>query len=250
MTTRIAAAAALAAVVAVTAGGCAESPKTSYTDAAGATVTVDWADYPAAAWIDSALVLGGPMVEQTTAAEEGLIREVREALDAEFGAEHGPFRWREVRAGSENAPADYDEWHPMSGNGYGGDSMLLTYNSPTWEAAATIPQRDWERVIEVVAGLAARHGLAQRMQEEQSEWSGWMRTETLLRGDAEWLSVSVLDTSLDDRARRDAEEHDWILSGIQLFYGITTIREAERAEFERRAAPFLGLQRPEATHSD
>lgn len=221
---------------------CAQSPETSYVNDAGESVTVNWRDYPAVAWIDADLVLEGPTVEEAAERSAELLAEVREALRAEFGAEE----WQTL--GEAEA---YDDWFPMGGNGYGGDSMLITNNSQTWESEVSIPRSDWERVVNAAAEIAARHGLEMRVEQElDSDWETWMRAENLLRGDAEWLSITVQDATLDAEALEQAVENGWLVSGISLSTGITTIREEDRVEFERRAAPFRDLVRPEPTHSD
>ncbi|MFT4232994.1 MAG: LppA family lipoprotein, partial [Leucobacter sp.] len=238
---------ALALGAALLLGGCTPSPTSSYTDGSGQRVTVDWADYPAAAWIDAQAVLDGPTVEQTEEASARLFAEVQDALEEEFGDEFGPFEWSSRDSDGDES----DDWLPMLGNGYGGESMLITYNSPTRESPAAIPETEWQRVIDTVAEVAARHGLDHRQEYDVDEGAvEWERSETMLRGDAEWLDVNVRDATLDDEASAEMRQSGWLVSGISLFYGISTIREQDRAEFAERAAPFGGLDIPDATHSD
>lgn len=241
--TRIAAAA-LALGLAGGLAACAASPETSYVDASGETVTVNWRDYPATSWIGAEAVLAAPSAEEVPERSERLLAELRAALDAEF-------RIPEWSACCLDAGAD--AWFRTGENEYGGDSMLRSYNSPSWSGEAEIPRGQWDRVVEIVAEVASEHGLDARRDDDggSPELKLWLREVSLSRGnDTEWLSVTVQDARRDPsgRALKDAEEHGWIVSGITMFYGITTISDEDRAEFERRAEPFAGLQRPPASH--
>lgn len=231
-TVRRAALGILALALAGSLAACAVPPRSSYVNEAGQTVTVSWADFPARAYVDTESVLAGPTVEEVADHSTRLLVEAREALEAEFGLTGWSVRGEEG-------------WFPEGGNDYGGTSMLHIFNSSTWEAPAEIPGEDWERVVDAVAEVAERYGLDTRRIEELDDRTGtWMRAEVLMRGDAEWLSVVVQDAALDPRALAEAEERGWQVAGVQLFYGISTIREADRAEFERRADPFRGLEFP------
>lgn len=226
---------------------CAASPTTSYTDESGETVTVNWRDYPATAWYGAEEALGMPMTGEVGSRSRELLQEARVALEQEFGPEFGLSAWEAL-----GDPADYEDWYPMGGNGYGGDSMLVTFNSQSWEAEATIPREQWSRMIDVVAEVAERYGIEERVLDEiDPEYEVWMRSETLFH-EGEWLSVSVQDARLDPTgaAAEDARQGGWAASGVSISYGITTIRDEDRAEFERRAAPFAGLDRPAETHPD
>lgn len=240
--TRIAAAAlALGLLSALSA--CAASPTTSYTDESGNTVTVNWRDYPAASWYGAEEVLEMPMAGEAEARSRELLREARDALDQEFGLGG----WEVY-----GDPLGYEDWYPMDGNGYGGHSMLATFNSQSWQAEATVSREQWSRMIDVVAEVAKRYGLDGRSLEElDPEHEGWTRSEVLFH-EGEWLNVGVQNAQLDPTgvAVEEAEQYGWFASGVSISYGITTIRDEDRAEFERRAAPFSGLDRPAETHPD
>lgn len=242
-TSRVAAALVLGLTVALTA--CASSPETSYTNEAGETITVDWRDYPASAWLGVEDVLSGPGSGEVPARSEQLLAAVRDALATEFGIT----RWE-----AEGDPEGADDWYPMRENEYGGESMLVTFNSQAWGGEASIPYAEWERVVDVVADVAARYGLDQRRNDGDHSDPGqelWLRSESLMQaGPSEWLGVSVQDANLDPsgEALEDAEKLGLLVSGVSLFYGITTVLDEDRAEFERRAAPFAGLERPKASH--
>lgn len=137
-----------------------------------------------------------------------------------------------------------------NGNGYGGESMLQTFNSQGWQAEVRVPPGQWQRVVDVAAQAAARHGLdSQRQESVDPGVERWLRNDTFHSNYVEWVMFSVQDANLDAGALRDAEAGEWLVAGISFGYGITTISEGDRAEFERRAAPFRGLERPAETHS-
>ncbi|MBO1900795.1 hypothetical protein J4H92_02395 [Leucobacter weissii] len=243
----------IALLLALTAGSCASSPTTSYRDEAGRTVTVDWADYPASAGIEADAVLASPTVEETEARVTPLMNDLKTAIDAELDGGPGPFSW------SLRQDPDEGNWFPTGGNGYGGGSMLLLYNSPVWQADVTIPEHDWDRVLDAAEEVAERHGLPRRADDCDSTreedacdpaWAGSMRSATFHGTGTEWLDISVFDLTLDEGLRRDAEEYGWLPAGIELFAGATAVRERDRDEFVRRAAPFEGLALPDETHSD
>lgn len=222
---------------------CAPSPTTTYTNDAGAEVTVDWRDYPASAWLSAEDVLAGPRTGEVPERLAALLDEVQQALADEYGL--GPWT-------AHGDPADYADWSPMRENEYGGESMLATFNSQTWSAEGEIPFAEWERVVDTVAAVAERHGLTERTLTDDLDpgYERWLRDETLSSGDTEWLMVTVQNAHLDPsgEAVAEAEEQDWLVSGVSLFYGVTTVLDEDRAEFERRAAPFEGLALPKASH--
>jgi hypothetical protein len=226
--------------------GCAASPTTTYTDASGETVTVDWSDYPLDPYTDPSEVLALPPVEQVGDRWPAVRAAVVAAIEAELGEEFGDLAW--VERGEA-------EWFPYGGNGYGGETMLQVYNSAGWEADVRLPPSAWPRVIDAAERELAEWGITQRGDLAGDPGSdGDDTTEWLLVGDffqsGEFMSVSVQDARLDDDARADAEEHGHLVSGISMFYGIQTISESQRDAFIRAAEPFDGLERPEPTHSD
>ena len=216
------------------------SPKTTYRDASGATVTVDWADYPAHAGMAAEDILAGPSTEETPAREERLVADIARALSAEFDL--GP-------------PVLHGEgaWYPSSGNGYGGASMLETFNSGEWRFDATIAPERWERVIDLIASAVAPSGFVPQVPLDPAEEI--TRSTTMWFADfvafgTEWLSVTVGDARLDPAEHKTAKANGWLIAGVTLTYGITTISESDRETFRSRAEPYEGLARPGDTHSD
>lgn len=237
--TRPHAAALLAAGIALVCGtalaACAPSPQSTYTDADGRAVTVDWRDFPAEHGVDTDLVLTGPTIETT----EDRVLDIIEAVTARLGDEFGMHDWEAVGP---------DGWYSGGGNGYGGESMLTVYNSPAWQSAIVVPRGQWPEVIAAVEEVVSAFGLTLSPPAD-GDIPDWMHNETFQRG-TEWLDVTVQDTRLDDEALRDAEELDTLVAGVTLFYGVATIGDADREEFSERAAPFAGLEHPDPTISD
>ena len=233
-----------AVAAAVTLAGCAVSPTTTYRNAEGVETTVHWRDYPADAYTDTGDVLALPSVEEVADRWSEVREAVAGAIEAELGAQAGDLEWR--------THGD-DGWFPYGGNGYGGESMLQVYNSASWEAEVEVPPGAWKDVLEAAERELAEWGIraapAVPREEGDPDPSHWMQSVDLFQN-GEFMTVTVQDARRDEAALADAEENGWIVSGISLFYGIQTISDTDRAEFERRAAPFQGLARPEASHSD
>ncbi|GAA3622385.1 hypothetical protein GCM10022200_00640 [Microbacterium awajiense] len=231
---------AVCATLTLTLAGCAAaSPTTTYTDASGQEVTVDWSDYPAHAGIDADAVLEAPVAEDVEARWEIIRAAVVDAIDVALDGALDDASWSERGDGG---------WTDEIGNGYGGQSMLSTYNSGSWEAEIVLPREDWDRVIAAAQAELAEWGIT-GVGPEPTEVPEWLDYGDFFEG-PEFVSVAVQDASLDADAHSGALERGWLVSGISLFYGIQTISEADRAAFTAAAAPFAGLERPEPTSSD
>lgn len=248
------AAAGLAAGIVLGLGACApQPPSTTYVDADGEYVTLDWGGFPAYAFTDVEAVLAGPVVEDVPRREVQLIGSIRSMLEAEYGVAPWELRTgdgetveiRDPAAEHRSTAGDPNEWMPEAANGYGGESMLRLYNSPVWRGEATIPRSDWPGLLDRVAEIAEAAGL-EAGPEDAWEGSATITGRTFLRG-SEFLDVSVTDARLDADALAEAEEYGWLISGVEIGYGIATVRAAERDEFERRAAPFIGRDWPATT---
>lgn len=216
--------------------GCAQSPVTTTTDAAGNTITLDWKDYPAHAGMPAQDILPLPAVEEIEDRADALIIEVQDALEAEYGITGWMTR---NEAG----------WYPQQGNGYGGESLLTTYNSASHEVNVTVPVEQWDAVIDTVREIAERYEIADEASDTYfEEYPEWMRVGSFHRG-TEFFDIFIQDDTLNPD--HDADESDpGLVTGVSLFYGITTISKTDRDEFIRRAAPFEETKLPEATTSD
>ncbi len=240
----------LASLAAVS--GCAPSPTTTYVDKSGAEVTVDWADYPGSPGIDATDVLSAPPKEQIDQVESALIAEIEQALSAEFDLD-----WRREREG---------QWFPYGGNGYGGESAYVVYNSRDY-VSDTVPRGadDWRLAVDIVSEITGSRGLGpidldhelagaddllERFGDGEAD-DYWQWTGTAY-GTSQWLSVALTDVSKDDSGEAAEEWRDrgWPAQSIAISYGATTLPAGERAEFERRLAPFAGLDLPPGTTSD
>ena len=249
---------ALACVTALTAfaalSGCAGSPTTTFVDATGAEVTVDWADYPGSPGLDANDVLSAPPKERIGQVESALIAEIEQALTAEFDLD-----WRTAREG---------QWFPYGGNGYGGESAYVVYNSPDY-VSDTVPRGsdDWRRVVEIVSEVTESRGLGPvELDHERTDADAdylldrfgttepddyWQWTGAG-HGTSQWLSIALTDVSRDDsgEAAKEWDDSGLPAQSISVSYGATTLPAGDRADFERRLAPFDGLEQPPTTTSD
>ena len=245
--------AALSALAALTAlSGCTPSPTTTYVGPSGAEVTVDWTDYPGSPGVDADDVLSAPPQEDIAQVEAELIADIKIALGAEFDLD-----WQtEGKA----------QWFPAGGNGFGGESAYASFNSQNY-VSDTVPDGadDWRLVVDIVSTVTASRGLGpvelghegadaddlgERFGTDDPDeyWQWWGDAY----GSSQWLSVALTDVSKDDsgEAAEEWDSFDWPAQSIALSYGATTLPEGGRAEFERRLAPFAGLDVPPATTSD
>ncbi|MCU1437245.1 MAG: hypothetical protein JWP66_332 [Naasia sp.] len=247
-------AAALAAAIGALAG-CASPPTTTYTAANGASVTVDWREYPGHADQDPDQVLQAPVAEEVAERAENVLGAIERRLAEEFGFdwEDGPGESVLVRTG---------------GNGYGGDSLYVVYNSTTRESLTVPDFADWNRVLEIVDAVAPAYGFEPvRLDsvsvtgeeygvgpEQKDEKGAWQWNGVAL-APGQWLSVGVVDVERDASGEAAEEmagsvEHGWNPRSVSLSYGATTLHHRDRASFLERLAPFQGLPRPEPTTSD
>lgn len=241
--------AALAALAALS--GCASSPTTTYIDPSGAEVTVDWADYPGSPGVDATDVLSAPPKEEIEQVESELMAEIERALGAEFDLD----RQSEGEA----------RWFPAGGNGYGGDSAYVVVNSQD-HVSDTVPDSagDWRRIVDIVSAITDARGLGPVELDHERADAGelrerfgtgdpddyWQWTGTAY-GSSQWLSIALTDVSRDGSGDAAEEwKNGWPDQSITISYGATTLPAGDRAEFERRLAPFAGLDMPPATTSD
>ncbi|MET0844083.1 MAG: hypothetical protein ABWX76_12890 [Leifsonia flava] len=249
-----------AALLAVVVTGCAVSPTTTVIRKDGSTATVNWADYPGTADHDIEDVLAAPHEDEVEPLVDALFVEIQESLDSEF-----ELAW------STTGDAG---WYPTVGNGYGGESSFITYNSQSLETDSVPPSTaDWKIIINRVSAITERHGLGPVTLDHDTIPPGedpelwrkaftdrfgtddpdefWMWNATALHN-SQWLWVTIVDVDRDPTGSA-AEEYD-VDEGtgrmIGFFYGATTIRDDERDAFIRALEPFEGLEKPPASHSD
>lgn len=243
--TRAVRAGAAVLVLAALLSGCSwllPSPKTSYVNEQGDTVTVDWRDFPGMGGTEVQAVLDGPTVEEGEARSTVVLQAVSAAISEHLGRDN----WTTERS-EELGPAT---WSQME-NGYGGKSMLQIYNSHSWELEIRIPIEEWDALFDVAGAAASDLGLIDRYEfgskSPAERWADrWAQEITYSHG-TEFLSVVVSDASLDEEALRDAKEFGHATASVTLMFGLSAISNGDRAEFERRAEPFADLAHPELT---
>ncbi|MDO5752540.1 hypothetical protein [Arthrobacter sp.] len=136
---RTAVAALSVAGVLASSSGCAAGPTSTYTNAVGQEVTVNWRDYPLHAYTMPDEVLAAPVQEDAEEISAAILSELKTALGREYDLE-----W--------NARGEQG-WYPSSGNGYGGDAMTTTWNSVGWNSN-TVPTStaEWRKIMSMSTG--------------------------------------------------------------------------------------------------
>jgi len=227
-------------------------PTTTYQNADGESVTVSWEDYPANSGYPADEILAAPAQGEVVARWDAMKLEIEERLvpwDLDFAA------------------ALDDGWYPQSGNGYGGASSLVTYNSEEQLTTGVPPREDWPALVAIVDAVLADYGIApieldgddpaelgpdhwlleQYGSVDPDEWSTWNGTAY---SNGEWLSLTIRNDDLfpgEDGPETDEERGKrW----VSFSYGATTVLDTEREDFERRIEPFRGLDLPASTSSD
>lgn len=246
------------AMLATTATGCAlldpPSPTTTVTDAEGQEVTLSWADYPSDGSTDPVEVLAAPRAEQVDAVGEALLAELQRAVDAELPG----LDWQRETEGGV---------HVQDGNGYGGATLLRTYNSA--DVSAADAPADWPALAAAIDAELAEQGYDAIEWEFDREpfghetpaerdaavveqfgsldparmwhWSGSARNGAM------WVSVLLQDVD-----RGVGSPADSAASSPQLLHfmvGGTVLATADERAYRDGIAPFDGLEPPEATHS-
>lgn len=218
---------------------------------------VFWRDYPGIPELDPDDILAGPTLEEGEAQGRDLMADIEAALAAEFALEWAP------------APtANGEQIAFPAQNHYGGTSMLQSLNVPgrqTTSVPATWAEK--ERMLAVVAEVAAGYGYTDlsfdheaghmSAAEIEQSYGGSTPEEMVFVGGAlqgatgQWLMFSIHDFSLDHDGRFaeqfvGSQGSDEPRSSISFLYGANgLLPEDDRAEFERRLEPYLGLERPE-----
>ncbi len=222
---------------------------------------VYWRDYPGVAGLEPSEVLAGPSLERGEAEGRALLRQIEDALTLEFGLE-----WAPPPTGNGDDVAFPTE------NFYGGMSMLSTLNIDGRQSTS-VPTTwaEKERVMELVTEVAAEYGYRDLTLDHDADYMSdaelvqaygatspeeSVTVSGSLQGEAgQWLWFTITDLSLDHDGRfteqaQESEQYGWQPNTISLFYGANALLpESDRAEFERRLAPFIGLSHPEPLES-
>ncbi|MEO6530007.1 MAG: hypothetical protein ABI563_19375 [Specibacter sp.] len=240
-------------------GGCAAPPTTTYTNGAGQEVTVNWKDYPLHAYSLPGDLRQAPVKEEGGVVSARILGQIRAALTKEFD-----FAWE-----STGEPG----WQPDLGNGYGGQAMTTTYNSVEWSSTTSpASTAQWQKIVRVISRITTAHGLGpvtlthdKDTFKNDAEWQKdlveqygtadpqklWWWDGTAYSG-SQWLSVYLVNVDRDTtgRAAKEHQESHFPAHSVSISYGVTTVRSADLAAFEKALEPFMGLTPPEPTTSD
>jgi len=248
---RTPAAVVLAAVVALSVGGCG-APTTTYSTATGDHVTVEWKNYPGHAVVQE--------VEPTAIPERADIEtawtELNTGIEADLSARFG-YEWH-VEGGTF--------WSAFGGNGYGGDSMYTSYTSAIHTADGA-PQtvEGWYEVLDMVSEHTRRLGIGALQLDYENE-SGDVRAATVEHNGTDdpekfwmwWASAAGpshsvhlnlvdVDRDLTGKAAESWGDHH---RSIAITYIGTTVADHSRAAYADALRPFSGLERPERSTSN
>ncbi|GAA1422603.1 hypothetical protein [Agrococcus citreus] len=231
------------------------SPTTTVTDASGHETTLSWADFPGEQHHEPADVLAAPRSEQVERFGDELLDELQRSVDDVAPG----LAWE---TGAEGGVSEH------GGNGYGGPSLHRTYNSPD-VSTAEVPD-DWDALTAALDAELAQHGFeaiiwdferepfahqtAAEHDAEVVEVHGSLDPAEMWRwlgsasDGAMWVSVILVDVDRGVGAPPDVDRQSPQL--LALMVGATVIDAADEAAYRDGTAPFEGLERPEATHSD
>ncbi|MGZ0712393.1 hypothetical protein ACWPKO_29055 (plasmid) [Coraliomargarita sp. W4R53] len=241
------------------------SPTTTYQSADGEDVVVNWVDYPAEAGVDAAEIVKAPDRDEIEPLVRELMADLRAAIDEAA----------EVSLASVAPEQEWfadANWHTSSGNGYGGESMLVTLNCCDLQTDTAPPAQRWDAVLAAASNVTEQHGLgpivldhdsaamraepAWLAEHEEQYCNGtsddcWAWFGSAI-GNGQWIWLSVMDGTRDatGQAAQDADSFDDPIASVGVSYGATVIDSDRRAEFERALKPFVGLELPEPTASD
>ena len=227
----------------------------------GREVELRWAEHPGQADVTIDEALDGPSLADGLEEGAAMVAEMQDALSARSGVD-----WTTPPGGSD------DQVVFPSENGWGGPSLLRTVNLPT-QQTTSVPEAwsDKQEAVAIIGEVAARHGWSEPVLDDdrwpQSEADRVRSTggasyerQVVVTGGVEgphgqWLAFGFQDLSKDVDGRftedfRLLAEQGWEPDSLTLSYGANALLpEADRAEFERRAAPFAGQEVPPGRES-
>lgn len=206
-----------------------------------------WSQYPGVGGTPAAEILDDDSIETMKARFDEVAEDIAEAVTGEFG-----FEW---------AVRGEEEFRERT-NRHGGTSMLLQYRTPAWQSLGTLRELDdKQRLLDLVSPIIADHGFGEAqlvnftgpeavaefgdfVLEDQGRWVLAARPPESTRGQ---LLVTILDLSRDRTgalgaaSAQDAAERGYEAEYVSvMFVGDLMLREADRAEFERRALRYEG----------
>ena len=258
------------AAIAVLSTGCSAlglqpSPTTTFVDPTGEAVTVDWRDYPAHAGIDGELLLDHPDQAGLAGPATALMQRLDEAVQTASGLQLEPAQPR-------SAWFEDGNWHVTTGNGYGGESMLVTVNCCLHASDRAPDAGQWRAVLDAASAVTVEAGLGPLRLEHESApmtedpaWleefrdrycnapdeACWLWSAQAFDG-VQWVTLTIQDGVLDPSgdAVRDAAAIGRPAGFITIDYGATVVRTGAKDACADALAPFAGLERPDSTSSE
>jgi hypothetical protein len=224
---------------------------------ASSTPRADWSTYPGSAFRDDAEVLAGDSLEETAANGDAFVEEYKTQLTDRLG-----LVW------SDTAPREIDR----DVNGYGGDSLLYTYDSGTWQGSVVLDDPGARAIAEFIFGrLSTEHGgdflftandnydrdgdpgtIAQfgaALKEDQALWQFYDSGDevTTLQ-----MSSSIIDLTIPTdptftggyQFTMDPDDPGTVLVTIRA-YSYALLAEEDRAEYLELLSPFDGATKPD-----
>jgi hypothetical protein len=206
-----------------------------------------WSRFPGVPRISTDDILANQTIEQLEPRVEAAAADIRTAITAEFG-----FEW-------EAKGTDALTREP---NLFGGTSLLYDYDSTEWQTTATLrSEADKNRALDIVAAIMRKHGFGtpallnttgpDALQdfggftlEDQGRWVLAGPPPEVSKGS---LQFTILDLDHDRTGLLTAQSDaavtslGWEPEYLSIAYhGAAMLSEADKAEFERRAAIYRG----------
>jgi len=216
-----------------------------------------WDTYPGSAYVDAKDTLDGLSYQEFADQSDTMLEEIRTALTDEFG-----FEW------VERQPAEGE----LGNNGYGGESMLYSYDAPVWQTTTTVRTfEEKSRVVEIIRQVLLRYGIANLdMQNAPSSWRepgelteqyGGETIETQALWDLHTydtftqtgsFQASIVDLDLDaagtvtEDRQFDVDYSGMAAEGVELHLdAYALLKEADRADYLEALKPYADLDKPE-----
>lgn len=199
---------------------------TTETRADGDEILVHWREYPAIAGADTRLLLAGPTLEEGLEAGEAVIQDLRKEI-----AERVPVDWSRETDEAVLSPVE---------NGYGGMSMLVAVNAPTWLGASGGVSADIVKdLVSAIDEVTGSHGFTGFRLDELMSADPDTTFVVGIATDAfgQWVAFTI-GTPPGQASESGAE--------VSLAYGANGLLPgSQRAEFLAQVDPYLEFNQPE-----
>jgi hypothetical protein len=203
----------------------ARGPITVVESADGPDLVLEWKNYPAVAGLTPNEVLAAPALEVALDESGALLEDLQEELSGSLS-----LTWRDEDSGAEVLQ--------VADNQFGGDSMLYSVNAPRLLAEGdTLAPSAIDGLVELVATVGERHGYDDLdVDPPQPGLPPDFRAGVLRDDHGQWLAFTIGEPPA-------ATPQSTPL--ITLSYGANGLLPiADRVEFEKRSAPFVGVEQP------